>query len=259
VNGRVAVLALALGVLLAPAGAYAQGQSVHGTLRAPDGTAVAGVTVTATRNGAEIGKATTPSDGKWEIPLPGAGRYTITLDVATLPAGLSPAREDGQTLKDVAVPDGESRAVIFQLTAGTPAPGTGPGQAGGGGGGPPPNAVVRWLDEFPQLLVEGIKFGSIIAITAVGLSLIFGLTGLINFAHGELVTLGATVAFMLNASVLGPQLQLIPAVLVTVAFGAAPGTFAINEGNVKESGSEPGNCPRGGHGLCPLVAIRSAR
>jgi branched-subunit amino acid ABC-type transport system permease component len=36
------------------------------------------------------------------------------------------------------------------------------------------------------LLVEGIKFGSIIAITAVGLSLIFGTTGLINFAHGEL-------------------------------------------------------------------------
>jgi branched-chain amino acid transport system permease protein len=47
----------------------------------------------------------------------------------------------------------------------------------------------------------------------------FGLTGLINFAHGELVTLGATVAFILNASVLGPQLQLIPTVLVTVAFG----------------------------------------
>jgi len=113
--------------------------------------------------------------------------------------------------------------VIFQLTAGTPAPATGPGQSGGGGGGPPQNDVVPWLDQFAQLLVEGIKFGSIIAITAVGLSLIFGTTGLINFAHGELVTLGATVAFMLNASVLGPQLQLIPAVLVTVAFGAAFG------------------------------------
>jgi len=223
VNGRVAALALALGVLLAPTGGYAQGQSVHGTLRVPDGTAVAGVTITATRNGAEIGKATTASDGKWEIPLPGAGRYTITLDVATLPAGLSPARDGGQTLKDIPVPAGESRAVIFQLTAGTPAPATGPGQSGGGGGGPPQNDVVPWLDQFAQLLVEGIKFGSIIAITAVGLSLIFGTTGLINFAHGELVTLGATVAFMLNASVLGPQLQLIPAVLVTVAFGAAFG------------------------------------
>jgi len=50
-----------------------------------------------------------------------------------------------------------------------------------------------------------------------------GTTRLINFAHGELVTLGATVAFMLNASVTGPQLQLIPAALVTVALGAAFG------------------------------------
>ena len=224
-KGRVATLALALGVLLAPAAADAQGESVHGTLRAPDGKAVAGVTVTATRNGAEIGKDTTASEGKWEIPLPGAGRYTITLDVATLPAGLNPAREGGQTLRNVPVPDGESRTVIFQLTRGTPAPATGPGpgQPGGGGGGPPQNAATPWLDRFAQLLVEGIKFGSIIAITAVGLSLIFGTTGLINFAHGELVTLGATVAFILNASVLGPQLQLIPAVLVTVAFGAAFG------------------------------------
>jgi neutral amino acid transport system permease protein len=77
VNGRVAMLALALWVLLAPAGAYAQTQSIHGTLRAPDGTPVAGVTVTVTRSGAEIGKATTARDGTWKIPLPGAGRYTI--------------------------------------------------------------------------------------------------------------------------------------------------------------------------------------
>jgi neutral amino acid transport system permease protein len=225
VNGRGAALALALVLwaLLAPAGAYAQVQSVHGTLRAPAGTPVAGVTITATRNGAEAGKAITAKDGTWEIPVPGPGRYTITLDVATLPAGLSPAREGGQTLRDVPVPAGESRAVIFQLTTGAPVPGTGPGQPGGGGGGPSQNTITRWLDQFAQLLVEGIKFGSIIAITAVGLSLIFGTTGLINFAHGELVTLGATVAFMLNASVIGPQLQLIPAVLVTVAFGAAFG------------------------------------
>jgi neutral amino acid transport system permease protein len=223
VKGRVATLALVLGVLLAPASAYAQGQSVHGTLRAPDGRAVAGVAITATQNGAQVGKATTASDGTWEIPLPGAGRYTITLDVDTLPTGLNPAREGGQTLRNVPVPEGESRTVIFQLTTGTPAPGPSPGQSGGGGGGPPQNAATPWLDRFAQLLVEGIKFGSIIAITAVGLSLIFGTTGLINFAHGELVTLGATVAFVLNASVLGPQLQLIPAVLVTVAFGAAFG------------------------------------
>lgn len=41
-----------------------------------------GATITATQNGAKIGKATTARDGTWEIPLPGPGRYTITLDVA---------------------------------------------------------------------------------------------------------------------------------------------------------------------------------
>jgi neutral amino acid transport system permease protein len=224
VSRRAALLILAavLGLVLAPlTGAYAQGQSVHGTLRAPDGRPVAGVIITASRDGAESGKATTAKDGTWDISLPAGGRYTISLDVDTLPPGLSPAREGGQTLRGVPVPAGESRAVIFQLTTGTPGPATGPGgETGGGGGERPQDVLARWLDRLPQLLVEGIKFGSIIAITAIGLSLIFGTTGLINFAHGELVTLGATVAFVLNASVVGPQLQIIPATLVTVAVGA---------------------------------------
>ena len=45
--------------------------------------------------------------------------------------------------------------------------------AGGGGG----NAVTSWLGQFAQLLLDGIQYGVIIAITAVGLSLIFGTTG----------------------------------------------------------------------------------
>jgi neutral amino acid transport system permease protein len=218
VSRRVAtlVLALVLCVLLAPlSAAVAQGQSVHGTLRAPDGKPVAGVTITATSNGTAIGKDLTAKDGTWEISLPRGGHYTLTLDVDTLPKGLNPARQGGQTLRDVPVPAGESRAVIFQLTRGASAPAVGPG-----GPGSSQTAVVGFLDKLAQLLVEGIKFGAIIAITAVGLSLIFATTGLINFAHGELVTLGASIAFILNASVLGPQLQLIPAAVVTVALGA---------------------------------------
>jgi neutral amino acid transport system permease protein len=213
------VLALVLCALLAPlTAARAQSQSVHGTLRAPDGKPVAGVTIAARNNGAVVGKDTTAKDGTWEIPLPRGGRFTLTLNVQTLPAGLNPARQGGETLRDIPVPADESRAVVFQLTTGKPAPASGP--AGSGGESDRENAAVRFLNELAQLLVEGVKFGAIIAITAVGLSLIFGTTGLINFAHGELVTLGASVAFLLNASVLGPQLQLIPAAIITVALGA---------------------------------------
>ena len=41
-------------------------------------------------------------------------------------------------------------------------------------------------------------FGLIIALAGVGLSLIFGTTGLTNFAHGDLVTLGALTALVLT-------------------------------------------------------------
>jgi len=221
VSGRIAAVLLALvlwALLVSPASAFAEGQSVHGTLRAPDGSPVAGVAITASRGDTRVGKATTAKDGTWQISLPGPGRYNIMLDVTDLPKGLSPARQGGQTLRNVPVPAGESRAVIFPLTRGSPAPATGPGERGGGG--TERGAGVSFLDQLAQLVVEGIKFGAIIAICAVGLSLIFGTTGLINFAHGEMVTLGATVAFLLNAAVIGPQLQLIPAALVTIAFGA---------------------------------------
>ena len=54
------------------------------------------------------------------------------------------------------------------------------------------------LSILPQTIANGIKFGLIIAICAVGLSLIYGTTGLSNFAHGELVALGAIVAWYFN-------------------------------------------------------------
>jgi neutral amino acid transport system permease protein len=53
--------------------------------------------------------------------------------------------------------------------------------------------------EIAQALVDGIRFGLLIAMAAVGLSLVYGTTRLINFAHGELVTMGAVVAWYLEA------------------------------------------------------------
>jgi neutral amino acid transport system permease protein len=52
----------------------------------------------------------------------------------------------------------------------------------------------------PQLIVNGIALGSIIALGAVGLTLTYGILRLSNFAHGDLMTLGAFVAWMLNMS-----------------------------------------------------------
>jgi branched-chain amino acid transport system permease protein len=78
----------------------------------------------------------------------------------------------------------------------------------------PPNQTLT-------LIVKGIKFGAILAMTAIGLSLVFGTTGLINFAHGELVTIGATVAYLFSV-VTGLHLILAGAIAVVVGgiFGA---------------------------------------
>ncbi|MFK4100502.1 branched-chain amino acid ABC transporter permease [Streptomyces sp. NPDC019531] len=74
-----------------------------------------------------------------------------------------------------------------------------------------------------QALIDGVQFGVIIAITAVGLSLIFGTIHLINFAHGEFVTIGATFAFFLNVSPAGPGWHLVPATIAAVLVGALLG------------------------------------
>ena len=47
-----------------------------------------------------------------------------------------------------------------------------------------------------QRLVNGLNFGLMLALAAVGLSLVFGTTGISNFAHAEMVTFGAVVALL---------------------------------------------------------------
>ncbi|MQA76687.1 MAG: branched-chain amino acid ABC transporter permease, partial [Solirubrobacterales bacterium] len=175
-------------------------------LRGPDGDPVSGVAITVGQQGTTVGKATTGEEGAWRVALPGPGTYDITLDPATLPKGLQLRTAGGSTLRDVSVTPDQQRTVIFPLTtAGSQKEGQTPGDtATPAPERPPDQQGPSPLDRLLRLLVEGIKFGAIIAITAVGLSLIFGTTHIINFAHGELVTIGATVAFFLNAATVGP-------------------------------------------------------
>ncbi|MBD3880143.1 branched-chain amino acid ABC transporter permease [Phormidium tenue FACHB-886] len=68
-----------------------------------------------------------------------------------------------------------------------------------------------------QLLVNGIAVGSIIALAAVGLTLTYGILRLANFAHGDLMTLGAylTLVFDVLLSQWG-----IPNIWLSIALGA---------------------------------------
>lgn len=157
---------------------------------ATDGTTVAAGAFTAT--------AETADDGSWEVTVPGGGRYTVTLDTASLPEGISLANPD-QDSRTVNVLPGKSSTVLFRTASGD----------GGGGGG------ASTLDRALQLTVDGLLFGLTIALAAIGLSLIFGTTGLTNFSHGELVTLGALTTYFFS-SIVGLPFLLAAAVAVLV-------------------------------------------
>ena len=54
------------------------------------------------------------------------------------------------------------------------------------------------LQALPGLLMLGLVNGSFYAILSLGLAVIFGLLGVVNFAHGALYMIGAYVAWYIN-------------------------------------------------------------
>jgi branched-chain amino acid transport system permease protein len=65
-----------------------------------------------------------------------------------------------------------------------------------------------------QVVVSGLLQGTLYSLSACGLNLVFGVMGVINFAHGELMMLGAFVTFWLFATnIMDP----VPSVLVSMA------------------------------------------
>jgi neutral amino acid transport system permease protein len=75
------------------------------------------------------------------------------------------------------------------------------------------------LTQLLQLVVNGISVGSIIALSAVGLTLTYGILRLSNFAHGDFMTLGAYFTFLFNAMGLNIWIAMILSAIATV--GAA--------------------------------------
>lgn len=69
-------------------------------------------------------------------------------------------------------------------------------------------------------LISGLGMGALFAVTALGLSLAFGVMRLINLAHGEFMVLGGYVAFFLGRWFgLDPLVSVLAAVLVAAAIG----------------------------------------
>jgi branched-chain amino acid transport system permease protein len=75
-------------------------------------------------------------------------------------------------------------------------------------------------DQFVQYLVSGLTQGSIYALVALGFTIIYAVTKVINFAQGEFVMLGGMLSYTLARSA---GLPLAPALIISVAAGAAVG------------------------------------
>jgi branched-chain amino acid transport system permease protein len=83
------------------------------------------------------------------------------------------------------------------------------------------------VDIFLQQIINGLVQGSVYALVALGYTMVYGILGLINFAHGEVVMVGAMVALtvlqILLATALSPVLAVLLSLLVAVAVCMALG------------------------------------
>lgn len=143
-------------------------------------------------SGTEVAKATSESNGRWELQV-APGTYTFEIVADTLPDNVS---VQGTVEREVVA--GRANTVIFSF-----------GEARTG-------SAVPFYEKLIRQTIDGLRFGLVIAIAGVGLSLIYGTTGLTNFAHGELVTLGAVAAWVINVTF---GVQLIPATVLAVFVG----------------------------------------
>jgi neutral amino acid transport system permease protein len=78
------------------------------------------------------------------------------------------------------------------------------------------------LHDVAQTGLNGLSLGSVYALGAVGLTLVYGILKLVNFAHGDFLTFGAYMAFLVNVTWGAPLvLGILFAIAATAALGVA--------------------------------------
>ncbi len=92
------------------------------------------------------------------------------------------------------------------------------------------------MELFVQELVNSLSVASVIILIGIGVTLIFGLTGIINFAHGEFLMLGGMVVWFLT----GYGIGYVPALLIAVVLVGAIG-FTLERGLFQFTLSRPNN------------------
>jgi branched-chain amino acid transport system permease protein len=87
--------------------------------------------------------------------------------------------------------------------------------------------VLDKISEILQFFFSGLTNGAIYALIALGFSIIFNSTSIINFAQGEFVMLGALAVISLFSMGLGLPLAFVLAIIIGTVIGLAFERFAI--------------------------------
>jgi branched-chain amino acid transport system permease protein len=146
---------------------------IAGTVRTESGV-LPGVDITVTGASGEEQTATTGDDGKWNVTVKDEGTYTVQLVETSLPKNV--VTKGKVTVK--AKFNATAPALIEVRTTSY-------------------DATESKFDQLLQSSANGIRLGLLLALASVGLSLIYGTTGLSNFAHAEQVGLGGILGYFL--------------------------------------------------------------
>ena len=86
------------------------------------------------------------------------------------------------------------------------------------------------MREFILQIINGLQIGSIYALVSLGYTMVYGTAKLINFAHGDIIMVGAYTALFSVPTIVGLGLPIwaavLPAIVICVLFGIAIEKFA---------------------------------
>ncbi len=107
------------------------------------------------------------------------------------------------------------------------------------------------MEVFLQQLINGLTLGSIYGLIAIGYTMVFGIIGMVNFAHGDVFMLSCFIAlifFMLVSAALGASMVIV-ALLVVLVLGMA--LTALWSWTIERLAYRP---LRGSFRLAPLIS-----
>ena len=243
----VAALAMTLATALFPASAHAATDCkpdastacVQGIIKTSAGEPATGVALDLTGAG-DPQTTETDADGRWAFAVTEAGEYTVAVDAATLPDGQFLKSADSRTVNvdlyksisalfpltdDEAAAGGAAGGATAEPTE-TPSTEQGPAStnqepttaSGSGGATSIEGGGFSW-PRFWQQFASGIRMGLLLSLAALGLSLVFGTTGLSNFAQGEMLSLGGILAWLMMSLTGNIWLAGLAVVVLMAAFG----------------------------------------